>query len=245
MKDTPSKTNQAQRSANPSGHDVGGSDDDHPVLSVIRDVQAGRIELQNLAAHDRHRCVEHFTNEGFSTSEMAEILVVAERTISRDRAAIRRAHSLQQDPRLVGEMAGQLLRHAENAVNRIRRITRERSVPASARIDGEKACWTIVNELVARLQSLGHLPTAAQHIRGDLTHHLGEAPGYDEVFDEVARLEVILLEEQETEHGVKQLKKLALVKQELARSQLSDKVHQLAGEVHYGSKVDEQDSDDQ
>lgn len=84
-------------------------DDARPALSLIRDIQQGTLSPKNLTSEDRQRCVLHLTSEGYSKAEIAEILQVSERTISRDRESIRQSNALQRDPALPGEMAGQLL----------------------------------------------------------------------------------------------------------------------------------------
>ena len=130
------------------------------VLSLIRRLRDGTLTPGSLDSENRRRCVEHLTGEGYSLTEIGEILSVSERTIARDRKAIRRANALTPDPQLADEMVGHLVREAEVSVSRIRRITREKSTPSSARIDGERACWTIAKDLVETLQRLGYLPTA-------------------------------------------------------------------------------------
>lgn len=209
------------------------------VLTVIRSIQNGTLEPKSLTSDDRRRCVEHLTGEGYSVVEIAEIFNVRERTIARDRAAIRKSNAIHQDPKLVTECVGQLVHQAETAINRIRRVTRERGVPASARIDGEKACWVIANQLTARLQALGYLPTAAQQIRGEISHRLEDSPGYDQILEEVARVEVIVAEDGGLPNGTPSLKELAQVKDEITRLQLSDRVRRLAAGAEEGGITDD------
>lgn len=158
------------------------------VLSIIRKLHSGELEAKSLGADDRRRCGEHMVGEGYSTVEIAEVLKVSERTIARDRAATRQANALKRDPAFASEMAGNLVRHADLAVSRIRRVTRDRDTPPNVKVDGERACWTINRELVQSLQELGHLPKAPQEIRGDLTHHLAEPPAMAAIRDELQRV---------------------------------------------------------
>ena len=46
--------------------------------------------------------------------------------------------------------------------------------------------------MIQSIQRLGYLPSAVQEIRADLTHHIEEPPGYDEMQVEIARMEVVL-----------------------------------------------------
>ena len=161
-------------------------------LSIIRDLKSGRLSGSSLARDDRQRCVEHLTAEGYTTAEIAEVLGVCERTIGRDRPAIRSANALERDPRLVGEVVGRLVQQAEASVARCRRIGREKDAPPSARVDAERTAWTVSRELVETLQKLGYLPTAAQEFRGELTHRVETSPEAGVMSAEIARLEQIV-----------------------------------------------------
>ena len=201
--------------------------DQRSVLSVMRDIKQGTIHPRNLAIAVRHRCVEHLTSEGYSTAEIAEILDVAERTIARDRAAIKQGNSIQRDPNMTGQMVGQLLLQAETAVSHIRRVTRERATSASVRIEGEKACWVITRDLVERLQSLGYLPTAATEIRGELLHRSESLPEFSQMMQEVKRIETILgtavvLDDDQSQDDLQ--RQLAVVKDQVTRGSLTEKI---------------------
>lgn len=162
------------------------------VLSLIRKIHSGSLDPHLINIDDRRRCVEHLSGEGYSTAEIAEVLKASERTIARDRSAIREANAMEQDPALVPEIVGHLVRQGELAVARIRRVTRDAATPPAARIDGEKACWTIARELVDALQRLGYLPIAATEIKGELMHlHLDSLPDAAAMQEEVTRLRLI------------------------------------------------------
>ena len=161
-------------------------------ITLIRGIQQRSISPRSLSPEDRRHCIEHLTADGYSALEIAEILQVSERTVARDRAEIRQANAVSREPKLTGEMVGQLVQQAEQCIGRIRRITRDRQVNPQTRVDGERACWLITRELIERLQSLGYLPTSPTEIRGELTHHHEALPPFSEMQEEVARLEAIL-----------------------------------------------------
>lgn len=197
---------------------------DRPVLSVIRDIQRGEVNPKSLPIDDRRRCVEHLTGEGYSVAEIAEILKVTERTIARDRATIQEANAIERDPKLTGEMVGQLITQAETGIHRIRRVTRERNTPPAVRIDGEKACWVIARDLVQRLQSLGYLPTTPMEIRGELRHQVQQLPGFGHMKEEVARLEVIVNSHVIGDDERPLLEKLAEIKDQVMRGALHEEI---------------------
>jgi hypothetical protein len=159
---------------------------------MIRALQAGELAGTNLGVGDRRRCVEHLSAEGYVVPEIAEILKLSERTIARDREAIRAANSVARDPKLLGEMVGYLLRQAESSIARMKRLGRDRETPPEVRLNAERGCWTIAREAAQTLQSLGYLPTAQQAIAAELTHRFEVQPDYAGMAQELERLEGIL-----------------------------------------------------
>ncbi len=193
-------------------------------LSILSDIQKGSLDPRILANPDRLRCVEHLTTEGYSASQVARVLTVSERTIARDRAAIRKTYAVERDPEKAAEMVGQLILQADTCIQRIRRVTRERDTPANTRVDGERACWVIFRDLIQRLQTLGYLPTAPHEIRGTLTHEIEQLPGFAQMNDEVARLEVIVKTHALGEESLPLLQKFAEVKDQVKRGALLEEL---------------------
>jgi transposase-like protein len=216
--------------------------DDRSVLSIIRDIHQGAIEAKNLTPETRRRCVEHFTGEGYSVADIAEILKVTERTIGRDRAAIRKINAVERDPEMTAEIVGQLILQADICIQHIRRVTRERATPPNVRVDGEKACWVIFRDFVQRLQTLGHLPTAPQEIRGELTHQIEQLPGFGQMKEEVARLETIVITHAIGEENLPLLKKFAEIKEQVKRGALYEDLAVIQQQLpNDGETIDESD----
>ena len=165
------------------------------VVRIIRMLQEGRLTGASLGTSDRRRVVEHLTAEGYSGVEIAEITGVSERTIERDRSAIRAGYALDVTPEFVGQTIGHLVRQAEVSMGRLRRLARDRAAPAAAKVDAEYAAWRVHREMIAALQRLGCLPDVA--IRAEVTHRIGEidpleaAPAYEVLEAELARLEQV------------------------------------------------------
>lgn len=167
-------------------------EDKPTVLTTIRSLQRGSMIAKNLSIPDRQACVDHLTAEGYSVVEIAEILTVSERTVARDRKAIQNANAIERDPKLVEQMVGRLLAEAELAITRMRRVTREKTTSAAVKVEAEHRCYQVFSNMMQSMQRLGYLPSAVQEIRADLTHHIEEPPGYDELQAEIARLEIVL-----------------------------------------------------
>ena len=149
--------------------------------------------------------MEYLGNEGYSVGEIAEVLKISIRTIHRDREQIKAAHAVSFAPDMVEQQVGQLLQHADQAIQRLRRIAREKDCPHAARVEAIRGTWTVVKELTEKLQSLGYLPTAAHQIRADLTHHIDEPPSFDQMQMEVARLELLIEQGDKTDEKTRQV----------------------------------------
>ena len=158
------------------------------VLELLGEIKSGRLAPKDLKPEDRRACVQHLGAEGYSVPEIAQVLKFSERTIARDRKANQEASALAPDPAYTPVLVGQLMIQMQTAIDHIRRITRDRETPAAVRVDGEHRCYQIQSDFVQRLQRLGYMPTAATRVEADLTHHLGEVPGYEQQMHEIRRI---------------------------------------------------------
>jgi len=80
------------------------------------------------------------------------LLKTSDRTIERDKQAIREKSAISQDPELVNIMASRLVDEAQVCIQRIRKFQRDSNCSPAAKIEGEKGCFQITNDLAERLQ---------------------------------------------------------------------------------------------
>lgn len=158
------------------------------VLARLKQIQAGQLDPTTLDKDQRCAVVVVLMEDGYSTAQIATILQVSERTIERDRRAWREDIALAADPKLVGQMVGRLYHTAELSEQRIRRTTSDKDTPAGVRVDGEHRCYQIWSDVVQRMQSLGHLPTAAQRLQSEHVLHVDGPPALGQLDEETARL---------------------------------------------------------
>ena len=129
---------------------------------------------------------------------------------------------------------GRLAREADLTISRLRRLAREKTTPASAKVDAEHRCYQVFSDLVQCLQRLGYLPTAAHEIRADLTHHLDDPPEFEHMLAEVTRLELLIDNngggDDQTRHQLSQLK--TALTQYSASDQIAHIKESLHGENH-------------
>lgn len=201
-------------------------------ITLVRDLQSGRISATSLSTEARQICVEYLGNEGYSVGEIAEVLKISIRTIYRDRDQIRVSHAISFTPDMVERQAGQLVQHAEQAIQRLRRIAREKACPHAVRVEAVRSTWTVVKELTEKLQSLGYLPTAAHQIRADLTHHIDEPPSFEQMQVEVERLEFLFEQGDKTDEKTRQV--ITEMKTNLKQFAMSSQIKQLTEAISKG-----------
>jgi transposase len=160
-------------------------------LDILQDIKTGTIDPASLLPNQRKLLLPFLMAEGQSTAEIAHLLKVSDRTVERDKQAIREENALSQDPELVNIIAGRLVDEAQICIQRIRRCERENNCPPASKIEGEKVCFQITNDLTERLQSMGYLPTAAKRLEADLTHHMESTLSLAEIKSEAQRLQEI------------------------------------------------------
>ena len=200
------------------------------VLTRLKQIQAGQLDPATLDKDQRRAVVVVLMEDGYSTAQIATILQVSERTIERDRRAWREDIALAADPKLVGQMVGRLYSEAELSVQRIRRTTRDKDTPAGVRVDGEHRCYQICSDLVQRMQSLGHLPTAAQRLQSEHVLHVDGPPALGQLDEEATRLTDIM-----RAHGVAQddprYVEVNVLKQEIACAKIAGRLGTLKEEA--------------
>ena len=169
-----------------------GDDANGRTVSLLRKIESGAVNPTCIGVPERRQLVGFLMGgDGCSTAEISQILQVTDRTIERDKKAIRESNAIARDPRLVEQMVGRLCGEAELSIQRIRRAVRDKKVPPSVRVDAEHRCFEIVKGMIQQLQGLGYLPTATTKVEADLTHHLGELPDFGAMRAEVRRLKEI------------------------------------------------------
>lgn len=157
-------------------------------VALLQQIQSGQTHTKTIALDDRRLLVAYLMSDGYSTAEIAQLLKVSDRSIERDKQAIRQSNALPKDPKLTEQLAGRLMVEAELVIQRIRRTSREKLTPPNVKVDGEHRCFQIISDLVQRLQGLGYLPTASQRLEADVVHHAGEIPDIDMLGAELKRL---------------------------------------------------------
>jgi len=77
-------------------------------LSLLQKIQGGVVDPKCIRPAERRLIVSYLMADGYCTADMAQILKVSDRSIERDKKAIRQTNALAADPELVEQMAGRL-----------------------------------------------------------------------------------------------------------------------------------------
>jgi hypothetical protein len=206
--------------------------DESRTVTLIQGLQSGSIDAKSISIPDRRQLVAVLLADGYTTVDIAQIMKVSDRSIERDKLAIRQSNAVSRDPKLIPQMVGRLVSEAELSVERIRKATRDKGVPAAVKVDAEHRCYQVVSDLIQSMQRLGYLPTAAQKVEADLVHHVGEVPDFAQLLAETTRLKQIhkhsLPASQEGQSGsLDVVNRLAKLEVEITRASLASEIDDL------------------
>lgn len=187
--------------------------EEKPILSLIQQIRDGTLNPRTLSIDARQSCVEVLIGEGYTKSQVAEILQWSEKTIQRDVQDIRESNSLTPSIEFAKQIAGDMVKKGLAHHDYLVRISRGKEVSDADKIQAVTSAWNIVNDLIERLQTLGYLPLKPKEIVGDIYHHRegGDTKTYAQLKEELKNIERIAKEagtlDKETEEGIKLLEK--------------------------------------
>ena len=144
-------------------------DQDGCLLHVVRDVRQGR-SAADLSPAERRACIDFFVAEGLTTAEIAVLMQVTDRTIRRDRQALRESHAVQPGEALGNMLIGELCRQAEDATARLRRAVRNTgggTVNPHMRMRAEIQAFKIRRDLIALLAKLCYIPSGEKRLEAE------------------------------------------------------------------------------
>ena len=119
-----------------------------PISEVIQQIHARQVDANDLPNDVRQQCVGHLTLEGFTNSEIAQLMRICERTVTRDRNAVRHAGALVPDRTLGDQLLGELERICMSSVQRLTRLAQDTNNPPYARLWSEEAIVRIHQRLI-------------------------------------------------------------------------------------------------
>lgn len=132
---------------------------------MVDGVRIGTVKADDLSSDQRQACVEYLTEEGHTNREIAQLIEVHERTIRRDRRALRKSLAVKPDPGLGDEWVGELERLTSEAVQRLTKLARDPATPPSVRLSAEEAATRTYQRFVETARRMGYAETGSKRLR--------------------------------------------------------------------------------
>ena len=183
--------NSQNQDSQKNDHKTSEEDDGLQTLALLQKIKDGQFEANSIEKAERKLLVRFLMAEGKSTAEIAHLLKVSDRTIERDKKALREEIAITKNPKLVEQMAGMLMYESELSIQRLRKVQRDKDASPADKIEAERTSNQIRYQLFKMMQSLGYLPTAAQKIEADLTHRPASSLTLEEIQIEAGRVKQI------------------------------------------------------
>jgi hypothetical protein len=213
------------------------------ILTIIQQIKEGSLNPQLLDKDTRRSCVDALKGESWTELNIAEFLRVSEKTVYRDLKIIRDKNSLTPNIAFVMEQVGDLVKKASALYDSLVRLSRGKEVSDDNKIGAVNSAWRILNEMTARLQTLGYMPLKTQV--SDIYHHTegGEVKTYTQLKEELQEIERIGKEtgalDPKTEEGIK------LLGQRIEKAEIAEKVVDIKKETDNKNKEEEKSHGEQ
>ena len=201
---------------------------DKPVLTIVQRLKDGSLSPAALTKDQRQQCVGVLLLEGYSPSQIAQLIDRSEKTVKRDIADIGQRNALNPSPDLARQLIGSFLMKVEAHQTRLMRLARGTDGSVGERAQAELSAWKVLKESTELLQSLGYLPLRPQQIVGDVVHHVS-LEGGGQSLDEVSQtLQEITTVGQETNTLTPEIaQRIQALQSRLEQAKLSHEAKQL------------------
>ena len=135
------------------------------IADLVHKLHAGQLAAEQLPQELRRQCVAHLTLEGFTTGEITQLMGVTERTVRRDRQAVRRDEAQPPNPALGDELLGEFHRLTLSSIQRLIRLARDTSTPHYARLWAEEAAVRIYQRLIDTARRMNYIEDGSRRLR--------------------------------------------------------------------------------
>lgn len=197
---------------------------EEPVLALLQQIKDGRIAPGAIDKEARQQCIELLDAEGYTYSQMAQVLKCSEKTIARDMKDIRRRNELSPNVEFAKQLIGEMFNKAMNHHAYLMRLGRMKDASISEKMQSEFAAWKVLKELIEKLQSLGYLPQKPQELIADFSHHVSvdDEKSFKELSLQIAEIEKVSSEFGELAPEMK--RELKELKHRLEKAEIESRV---------------------
>ena len=201
---------------------------DSPVVTLIQRLKDGSIHPSTLTREQRLACVEIMYVEGYSFSQIAQLLERSEKTIKRDLADIYAKNALNPSAELARQMVGRIMLRSEAHKSRLMRLARGSEGSVGERVQAEYLAWQVEKDTTVLLQTLGYLPQRPQQVIGDFVHRLDADGGTEASLETTQKIiEEIETVGQETGFTPPIVEQLKTLRQRLEYAKLQEQAQRL------------------
>lgn len=181
--------------------------DEQPIFSLIQQIKDGTVAPETINKELRKRCVDVLQGEGYSVSTMAQLFQKSEKTLKRDLDAIWDDGKLKPAVELAKKIIGEFVAFARIHRSHLMRLARSKDASTAEKAQSEFFAFKVFVELIAKLQTLGYLPTKPQAIVGDVFHHVdGQINNLDDLSRQIIEVEKMADGEKDVKKDLNKMK---------------------------------------
>ena len=201
-----------------------------PVLQIIAQIRDGTLDPKQIPQDIRLDCVEHLWYvEGQPTAAIAHVLKVSDKTIRRDKDAIRERNAKKLTPedrlKLLNEFMSKWTASQEN----LQRLSRLKEGSIQEKSQAGYFATKAINEQIQILQSLGIFYARPEQSEVDVhTHEEETTPA--KLKEELARLEKIASDKNINDPEITRL--IEDVKRNIAIAEAKEGLSKLEGKIN-------------
>jgi len=202
--------------------------EEHPLLTLIQQIKDGLIAPESIDKEVRRQCVELLDAEGYTHSQMSQILKCSEKTIARDKKDTRKRNELSPNVEFAKQIIGELFNKGINHHNYLMRLARMKDASVSEKMQSEFAAWKVLKELIEKLQSLGYLPQKPRELIADFSHHITSD---DEKSLRELKTQIIEIERVSNESGEltpEMARELDVLKKRIDKAEIENKIIEIS-----------------
>ena len=200
-----------------------------PVIKILNQIRNKEIDPETLDQDIRVECVDYlWITEGHSTSVIANLLGVDERTVRRDKELVRKrmGEKLSTEDNLA--RIGELIEKATSTHEHLMRLARSKEGSLQEKSQTGFFLWKAIEGQIKLYQSLGYAPSKAMQVEADVHHH-EEEKTVEQLKAELAEMEKIVSNDKVNDPEISELIKIA--KEQIAIAEANKTLTDLKGRM--------------
>ncbi|MCX5638615.1 MAG: ECF-type sigma factor [Planctomycetota bacterium] len=108
-------------------------------MQLLQEINSGTTDPKLLDKQGRQQCIEFLVTEGYTSSQIAQVLKCSEKTVGRDLKDIRARNELTPNVEFAKQFIGELFQKAMNHHSFLLRLARAKDTSPTEKIQAEFA----------------------------------------------------------------------------------------------------------